>query len=236
VERDANGRQRLRRGVDAGKDQSYFLFSLTQAQLACAVFPVGDLPKDDVRAYARERGLPVADKPDSQEICFIPDNDYRAFVTKSVPDAAREGVFVDESGRVLGSHAGIHRFTVGQRKGLGLAEQVSSRRSGAAAKAEPMYVLALRPADQQVVVGPKESLEQASLTASGVNWILEEPAGSIRVAAQIRHHHQAAPAAVRSLGDGRAEVVFDEPQLAVSPGQAVVFYDGDAVVGGGWID
>ena len=236
VERDANGRQRLRRGVDAGKDQSYFLFSLTQAQLACAVFPVGDLPKDDVRAYARERGLPVADKPDSQEICFIPDNDYRAFVTKSVPDAAREGVFVDESGRVLGSHAGIHRFTVGQRKGLGLAEQVSSRRSGAAAKGEPMYVLALRPADQQVVVGPKASLEQASLTASGVNWILGEPAGSIRVAAQIRHHHQAAPAAVRSLGDWRAEVIFDTPQLAISPGQAVVFYDGDSVVGGGWID
>jgi len=236
VERDANGRQRLRRGVDAGKDQSYFLFSLTQAQLACAVFPVGDLPKDDVRAYARERGLPVADKPDSQEICFIPDNDYRAFVTKSVPDAGREGVFVDESGRVLGSHAGIHRFTVGQRKGLGLAEQVSSRRSGAAAKAEPMYVLALRPADQQVVVGPKASLEQASLTASGVNWILGEPAGSIRVAAQIRHHHQAAPAAVRSLGDWRAEVIFDTPQLAISPGQAVVFYDGDSVVGGGWID
>ena len=226
VERDATGRHVLRRGVDAGKDQSYFLFSLTQAQLACAVFPVGDLPKDDVRTYARQRGLPVADKPDSQEICFIPDNDYRAFVTKSVPEAARKGVFVDDSGRVLGSHAGIHRFTVGQRKGLGLSSSTGA----------PMYVLALRPADQQVIVGPKASLEQTRLTASGVNWIVGEPAGALRVAAQIRHRHQAAPAAVRSLGDGRADVVFDAPQLAISPGQAVVFYDGDAVVGGGWID
>jgi len=226
VDRDAAGRHVLRRGVDASKDQSYFLFSLTQAQLACAVFPVGDLPKDDVRDYARRRRLPVADKPDSQEICFIPDNDYRAFVTRSVPDAARAGVVVDERGRVLGTHAGIHRFTVGQRKGLGLSLPTVT----------PMYVLALRPADQQVVVGPKASLEQTRLTASGVNWIIETPTGTLRVGAQIRHHHQAAPAAVRSLGDGRADVVFDAPQLAISPGQAVVFYDGDAVVGGGWID
>jgi tRNA-specific 2-thiouridylase len=236
VERGADGRHALRRGVDAGKDQSYFLFSLTQAQLACAVFPVGDLPKDEVRAYARQRRLPVADKPDSQEICFIPDHDYRAFVTRSVPEAAREGVFVDEAGHVLGVHAGIHRFTVGQRKGLGLAEQALPRRSGETAKAEPMYVLALRPADRQVIVGPKASLERTRLTASGVNWIVEEPAGALRLAAQIRHHHQAAAATVRSLGGGRAEVIFETPQLAISPGQAVVFYDGDAVAGGGWID
>jgi tRNA-specific 2-thiouridylase len=226
VEHDASGRVTLRRGVDEGKDQSYFLFSLTQAQLASAVFPVGDLPKDEVRAYARQRRLPVADKPDSQEICFIPDNDYRTFVTRRVPDAARDGAFVDESGRVVGRHAGIHRFTVGQRKGLGLSSQAGA----------PLYVLSLRPADQQVVVGPKASLERTRLTASGVNWIVAEPSGTLRVAAQIRHHHRAAPAAVRSLGDGRAEVVFDAPQLAISPGQAVVFYDGDAVVGGGWID
>ena len=236
VERDAAGRHVLRRGVDAGKDQSYFLFSLTQEQLACARFPVGDLPKDQVREYARRHGLPVADKPDSQEICFIPDDDYRAFVTKSVPDAAREGLFVDEQGHAVGSHAGIHRFTVGQRKGLGLDAQALSRRSGGAANAEPMYVLALRPAERQVVVGPKTSLEQMRLTASGVNWIEERPAGARRVAAQIRHRHQAAPAAVRPLENGRAEVLFDDPQLAISPGQAVVFYDGDSVVGGGWID
>jgi len=226
VECDAGGRYRLRRGVDGAKDQSYFLFSLTQEQLACAVFPVGDLPKDEVRAYARRRHLPVADKPDSQEICFIPDNDYRAFVTRSVPEADREGSFVDESGRVLGTHGGIHRFTVGQRKGLGLASGTGT----------PMYVLALRPADQQVVVGPRSSLEQTHLTASAVNWIVGEPAGTLRVDAQIRHRHTAAPAAVRSLGDGRAEIAFDAAQVAIAPGQAVVFYDGDSVVGGGWID
>jgi tRNA-specific 2-thiouridylase len=226
VERGGDGRRVLRRGADPAKDQSYFLFSLTQEQLAGALFPVGDLPKDEVRAYARRRRLPVADKPDSQEICFIPDHDYRAFVTKRVPQAAREGAFVDEEGHVLGSHAGIHRFTVGQRKGLGLSSPTGV----------PMYVLALRPADQRVVVGPKASLEQTRLTASGVNWIAAEPAATLRIAAQIRHHHQAAPAAVRSLGEARAEVIFDQPQLAISPGQAVVFYDGDSVVGGGWID
>jgi tRNA-specific 2-thiouridylase len=221
----STGRHLLQRGVDPGKDQSYFLFSLTQDQLARAVFPIGDRPKDDVREYARRRRLPVADKPDSQEICFIPDHDYRAFLTQRSP-AARAGAVVDEQGRVLGSHAGIHRFTVGQRKGLGLA----------APTAQPMYVLALRAADQQVVVGPKSSLEQTTLTASGVNWIAEEPCGPLRVDAQIRHRHQAAPAFVRSIGDRRAEVVFDTPQLAITPGQAVVFYDGDSVVGGGWID
>ena len=227
VERDEpNGGYRLRRGVDPAKDQSYFLFSLTQAQLAAACFPVGDRPKGAVRAYARERGLPVAEKPDSQEICFIPDHDYRSFVEKRMPDRERDGVFVDEQGRVLGRHDGVHRFTVGQRKGLGLASPTGL----------PMYVLALRPADQRVVVGPKQSLERRTLTASGVNWIGGEPADAMRVRAQIRHRHEAAAASVRALGDARAEVVFDLPQIAVTPGQAVVFYDGDIVVGGGWID
>jgi tRNA-uridine 2-sulfurtransferase len=229
VERDAaSGRYALRRGVDEGKDQSYFLFSLTQEQLARAAFPVGDRPKDAVRDYARRHRLPVADKPDSQEICFIPDHDYRAFVTKSVPEAARGGPMVDEQGRVLATHDGIHRFTVGQRKGLGLGTTPTSG---------PMYVLALRPADQQVVVGPKSSLERTALTASGVNWIAGTPRAPRRVHAQIRHRHDAAPATVRVLGDERhAEVVFDAPQIAITPGQAVVFYDGDSVVGGGWID
>jgi tRNA-specific 2-thiouridylase len=227
VERDAaDTRYLLKRGVDPDKDQSYFLFSLTQDQLARALFPVGDRPKAAVRDYARRHHLPVADKPDSQEICFIPDHDYRSFVTRSVPEAAREGVVVDEHGRVLGRHGGIHRFTVGQRKGLGLASPTGV----------PMYVLALRQADQQVVVGPKSSLEQTRLTASGVNWMAGEPAGAHRVAAQIRHRHPAAPATVRSLGDARAFVDFDAPQLAITPGQAVVFYEGDTVVGGGWID
>ena len=229
VERAPSGQYLLKRGMDPSKDQSYFLFSLTQDQLAQAMFPVGDRPKDAVREYARARRLPVADKPDSQEICFIPNNDYASFVSTHAPDAAREGAVVDEDGRVLGGHGGIHRFTVGQRKGLGVASP-----NGA-----PLYVLALRPADQQVVVGPKASLERTTLEASGVNWMTAEPAGPIRVAAQIRHRHPAAPATARALGEGRAALVFDTPQMAVTPGQAVVFYDEtdrDLVLGGGWID
>jgi tRNA-specific 2-thiouridylase len=228
VERDrATGRSVLKRGVDPAKDQAYFLFSLTQEQLACAMFPVGGWPKHAVREYARRRGLPVADKPDSQEICFVPDHDYATFVTSHAPDASNEGPIVDQEGRVLGSHRGIHRFTVGQRKGLGL----SSSPTGA-----PMYVLAVRPAERAVIVGPKAALERTRLTASGVNWIVETPAGSRHVAAQIRHRHPAAPATVRGTGEGRAEVLFDAPQIAITPGQAVVFYDGEVVVGGGWID
>ena len=228
VERGARaGRLALRRGVDPSKDQSYFLFSLTQDQLALALFPVGDRPKDEVREYARRRRLPVANKPDSQEICFIPDNDYAKFVESSAPFAARDGLdglIVDEQGRVLGSHEGIHRFTVGQRKGLGLSSH------------SPMYVLSLRPVDKQIVVGPKASLERTTLTASGVNWIVEQPSAAVRAAAQIRHRHHAAPATIRATGPGNAEIVFDTPQIAITPGQAVVFYDGDVVLGGGWIE
>jgi tRNA-uridine 2-sulfurtransferase len=216
----------LKRGIDASKDQSYFLFSLTQAQLARAVFPVGDRPKTAVRAYARLRNLPVADKPDSQEICFIPDHDYRGFVEKQRPDMPRAGQFVDEGGAVVGAHEGVHRFTVGQRRGLGL----SSSPSGA-----PLYVLALRPAEQQVVVGPKSSLERTTLQASDVNWLIDAPTVPIRAAVQIRHRHQAAPATVRATAAGQATVTFDTPQIAITPGQAAVFYDGDRVLGGGWI-
>jgi tRNA-specific 2-thiouridylase len=228
VERDPiTGRYLLKRGIDPSKDQAYFLFSLTQPQLARAVFPVGDRAKESVRAYARARDLPVADKPDSQEICFIPDNDYASFVGRRAPGVAQPGAIVAQTGEVLGAHGGIHRFTVGQRKGLGLA----SSPTGA-----PMYVLALRPADRQVIVGPKAALERTALTAAQVNWIMEPPAGVRRVTAQIRHRHQPAPARVRALDEGRAELVFDTPQIAITPGQAAVFFDGDAVVGGGWIE
>ena len=228
VEHDASsGRFLLKRSADPGKDQTYFLFSLTQEQLAGAVFPVGDRPKGEVREYARARGLPVADKPDSQEICFIPDHDYARFVGERAPDAAASGVIVDERGHVLGPHDGVHRFTVGQRKGLGLP---------ASPTGAPLYVLKLASDTRQVTVGPKSSLERTALTASAVNWITAEPRASRRVTAQIRHRHQPAAAAVRALGDGRAEVVFDAPQIAITPGQAVVFYDGDVVVGGGWIE
>jgi tRNA-specific 2-thiouridylase len=227
VERSTRGTFQLKRGADASKDQSYFLFALTQAQLARAIFPVGNRPKEAVRAYAHERGLPVAAKPDSQEICFVPDHDYASFLTTHSPELARTGDVVDEDGRVLARHGGIHRFTVGQRKGLG----VPTSRTGA-----PMYVLALRPDDRQVVVGPKASLERTTLSASGVNWIEGAPTGAVRASVQIRYRHPAAPATVRSVEDGRAEVVFDAPQVAITPGQAAVFYEGDVVLGGGWIE
>lgn len=221
----ATGRHRLRRGLDASKDQSYFLFSLNQAQLARACFPVGDWTKQALREYARERRLPVADKRDSQEICFVPDGDYAAFLERQLPSEPREGPIVTVTGRQLGRHDGIHRFTVGQRKGLGLAT------------AEPLYVLALRSADRTVVVGPRRELERTALTASGVNWIDGVPPSTPRrTTVQIRHRHVPAPASVEPIGERQVRVEFDTPQLAVTPGQAVVFYDCDTVLGGGWID
>jgi tRNA-specific 2-thiouridylase len=226
VERDPDcGRYLLKRGVDRSKDQSYFLFSLDQDQLARAVFPVGGLDKDAVRRIASDEGLAVAAKPDSQEICFVPDGDYAKFVEGRVDGHVEGGAIVDAAGRTLGRHDGVHRFTVGQRKGLGLSS------------AAPLYVLALNPSDRKVVVGPRDALERASCHASRVNWILCDPPASPRaVTAQIRHRHAPAAARVASIGPGRAHIEFDEPQCAVTPGQAVVFYEGDAVVGGGWID
>ena len=219
------GRRVLRRGLDAGKDQSYFLFSLTQGQLAQASFPIGDLSKTAVRDIARSLDLAVADKPDSQEICFVPGGDYAAFVERHTGNRDGGGMIVNQRGDVLGGHAGVHRFTVGQRKGLGIAAS------------EPLYVLQLRAADKTVVVGPRPELERTSLTASQVNWISgKPPEGPLRMTAQIRHRHQPAPGHVLSLGDTRAAVEFDAPVSAVTPGQAVVFYDEDVVLGGGWID
>jgi tRNA-uridine 2-sulfurtransferase len=220
-----SGRRILRRGCDPSKDQSYFLFSLTQEQLAHAKFPVGDMSKDAVRDIARGLGLAVADKPDSQEICFVPDGDYAAFIDRQTGARESAGVIVDRSGEVLGQHAGVHHFTVGQRKGLGVAA------------ADPLYVLQLRPAERTVVVGPRAQLERTTLSASQVNWISgSAPDRPLRIAAQIRHRHTPAAATVRTLGERRASVDFDAPVRAVAPGQAVVFYDGDIVVGGGWID
>ena len=225
VDRDPLGRYVLRRGVDRDKDQSYFLFTLTQSQLACARFPLGDLRKPDVREYAASRGLPVADKPDSHEICFVPDGDYAAFVERRAPDTATAGAIVDTGGRTLGQHAGIHRYTVGQRKGLGLSTSI------------PLYVVAMDASAQTVTVGPREAIERRSLTASDVNWVAGEPPQQMmRVTAQIRHRHPAALATLHPQETTAAHLEFDDPQPAISPGQAVVFYDGDAVVGGGWID
>ena len=219
------GRWTLRRGADPAKDQSYFLFSLTQEQLAGAVFPVGSLSKTDVRETARRLGLAVAEKPDSQEICFVPDGDYAAFVSRNSAAAPGRGAIRDETGRQIGSHEGVHRFTVGQRKGLGLSST------------SPLYVLSIDAAAHEVTVGPRASLERTTLTASGVNWIsLDSPVAPISAAAQIRHRHAPAPGRVRAIDEGRAEFMFEEPQMAVTPGQAVVFYQDDVVVGGGWID
>ena len=216
--------RRLRRGVDRGKDQSYFLFPLTQAQLAHARFPLGDLTKDDVRAIARAHRLEVANKPDSHEICFVPDHDYATFVEQRAPEVAREGDVVDAGGHRLGHHAGIHRFTVGQRKGLGVPSQA------------PLYVTAIDAATGRVTVGPRDALERTTLEASGVNWIEGPPPDGAPVTAQIRHHHDPAAARVWAIEGDHLHLTFDNPQPAIAPGQAVVIYDGDVVLGGGWID
>jgi len=219
------GRFRLLKGSDAGKDQSYFLFGLSQEQLATAVFPVGHLQKDDVRRMARERQLVTADKPESQEICFVPDGDYAAFVEKEAGPADRSGPIVDTAGRTLGRHDGIHGFTVGQRKGLGLSGK------------RPLYVLALHPAENAVVVGEEEALEADRLTVREVNWLsVDPPSRPLQAAVKIRYRHPEAAALLEPLGDGRAVVRFDRAQRAITPGQAAVFYDGDVCLGGGWIE
>jgi len=226
VERDAGtGRFTLWRARDRRKDQSDFLWPLTQTQLAAARFPVGELTKPEVREHARRLGLVTADKPDSQEICFVPDGDYRGFLRRRDPDVFRPGVIVDLEGRPVGRHAGIAGFTIGQRRGLGLA---SSR---------PLYVVDLDPQADRITVGDAVDLEQDHLVASRVNFIAgDAPTGPLRVSARIRHNHEPAPATVRALEGGRATVVFDEPQRAITPGQSCVWYDGDRVVGGGVIE
>ena len=225
VEYQADAGYVLKRGLDRDKDQSYFLFTLTQDQLAGARFPLGELTKPDVRAYAAERHLSVADKPDSHEICFVPDNDYAAFVERRAPDAGRPGPIADADGRVLGQHQGVHHFTVGQRRGLGVSSAI------------PLYVVAMDAESSTVTVGPRQALERTGLTASEVNWIAgRAPASPLRIGAQIRHRHAPADASLTPDGMTGAAVEFDTPQPAVSPGQAVVFYDGDVVIGGGWID
>jgi tRNA-specific 2-thiouridylase len=220
----ATGRGQLLRGADPGKDQSYFLFGLDQEQLGLALFPVGHLRKEEVRALARERGLPTADKAESQEICFVPDGDYAAFVERNAGRAPAGGPILDEAGRTLGRHEGIHRFTVGQRKGLGLASP------------EPLYVLRVLPESQAVVVGPAPHLESSALVAEAVNWVAgETPRAALRAAVRIRHRHPEAQATIEPLEDGRVRVAFDVPQRAAAPGQAAVFYDGEVCLGGGWI-
>lgn len=217
------GRPRLLKGLDPGKDQSYFLFGLRPDQLARAVFPVGHLTKAEVRRLATERGLPTAAKPESQEICFVPDGDYAGFV-ESRSRAAASGDVVDASGRTLGRHDGIHHFTVGQRRGLGLTAP------------RPLYVLRVIAESNTVVVGGEEDLAADRLRAGGVHWLsIDPPAAPLRCRVKIRYRHAEAPATVVPLGEDRVDVQFEEPQRAVTPGQAAVFYQEDVCLGGGWI-
>jgi tRNA-specific 2-thiouridylase len=223
------GRWELRRAVDASKDQTYFLFGLTQHQLSHTLFPLGGFPKSRVRELARELGLPVAEKDDSQEICFVPNGDYAAFIDayfreQGVEPGRTRGEIVSAAGRVLGEHGGVHRFTVGQRKGLGVAA------------GEPLYVIRTEPDSQRVIVGTNEDLLRAGFNAKGVNWIIEQPSAPLRAHVRIRNKHHPAPASVHPIGADRARIQFDEPQRAVTPGQGAVMYDGDLVLGGGWIE
>ena len=218
----SSGSLRLLKGIDATKDQSYVLFNLRPHQAERLLLPVGWHPKKAIRDIARAEGLPVADKPDSQEICFIPQNDYRAFLAQRFPPAP--GEIVDGSGMVLGRHQGVQDFTVGQRRGLGIHSE------------KPMFVLAIDAESNRVVVGPAEGLMQTSLWASGVNYLSGvAPEGPLEVEARIRYKAGDSPATLTPHGDW-AEVRFREPQRAVTPGQAVVFYVGDEVLGGGYIE
>jgi tRNA-specific 2-thiouridylase len=218
----------LRRAVDESKDQSYFLWGLTQEQLSRTLFPLGSLTKSQVRQIAAEQRLPVAYKPESQEICFVPGGDYTRFLDayrheQGVSANSGAGEIVATDGTVLGRHGGVHRFTVGQRKGLGLAT------------GSPLYVLSLDAQRQQVVVGASDALLTHSCSAQNVNWIaFSEPPASLRAAVKIRHQHRPVPATLFPEG-ASARIEFDAPQRAVTPGQAAVFYEGDLVLGGGWI-
>ncbi len=224
------GRWILSRPADRSKDQTYFLFGLTQEQLAHTLFPLGEMQKPAVRAMAADAGLAVAAKPDSQEICFIPGGDYQAFLRayleeqeQAMPDTA--GELVMSTGEVVGRHTGIHNFTVGQRKGLGLT------------RANPLYVLQIHPESHQVTVGADTELLSREARVDRLNWIsIAELTGPIRVMAKVRHRHEPQPATL-SPGDepGTVVALFDEPQRAITPGQSAVFYQGDEVVGGGWI-
>jgi tRNA-specific 2-thiouridylase len=219
-----DGHPELHRAVDPDKDQSYVLGGIQRAILPHLLFPIGGYRKDEVRAIARKLGLAVADKPDSVEICFVPDGDHGALIRSRRPGLRTAGKFVDTAGEFLAEHPGIENFTVGQRKGLGYA--AGSRR----------YILKIVSEDNSVVLGDRDELLTHELAASRINWLLDAPSVPLRCQAKIRYRHSAAAAVVMALPDGGARVHFDEPQSAVTPGQAVVFYDGPRVLGGGWIE
>ena len=219
------GRWVLKKALDASKDQSYVLYSLTQEQLAHTRLPLGEFEKTDTRRIAEELGFFNARKPDSQDICFVPDGDYAAFIERTTGKTYPEGNFVDEQGNVLGRHRGIIHYTIGQRRGLGIAAET------------PLYVKRIDPERNEVVLCRDEALYSRALTAKELNWMaFDTPPDSFRASAKIRYRHAEQPCTVKVLPGGRVAVEFDEPQRAATPGQAVVFYHGDTVLGGGVIE
>jgi tRNA-specific 2-thiouridylase len=227
---EPTARFRLKKGCDLSKDQSYFLFEMTQQQLSRAVFPLGERTKPEVRAIARSIGLETAEKPESQEICFVPDGDYARFVENYAQYEMGEpsgavGEIKTADGNVVGEHPGLHRFTIGQRRGIGIASS------------EPLYVVKIDVPRNQLVVGKRDELYGSSFVATGVNWIsIAAPDMPVRASVRIRYRANEAPATITPSDAGRVRVEFDEPQSAITPGQAAVFYDRDVVVGGAWIE
>ena len=220
----SNGRYLLKKGADSSKDQAYVLYMMNQEQLGHTLFPLGELTKQEVRRIAERLGLSVAARPESQDICFIPDNDYARFVREYTGIDAGPGPVLDREGNVLGEHRGITSYTVGQRKGLGISSRA------------PLYVVAIDREKNTVTVGGKEEVYATGLVASALNWVsVERPEKPLTVRAKIRYLHQEAEAVVTPSGEDEVRVVFGEPQMAITPGQAIVFYDGDTVVGGGTI-
>lgn len=226
---EQTGRYQLLRARDDSKDQSYFLWGLTQEQLSRSEFPLGELTKEKVRALARQVNLPVAEKPESMELCFVPNGNYVQFIhaysrESGKPVNDQQGDIVTEDGTVIGRHTGVHNYTIGQRKGLGFTT------------GKPIYVRAIDPEQNRIVVGEDDALRSISLEVEAVNWIsIEESAAPIRAQVKIRHKHEPASAMVEALPDNRARITFDQPQRAITPGQAAVIYDGDVVLAGGWI-
>jgi tRNA-specific 2-thiouridylase len=225
----STGRFQLLRALDPSKDQSYFLWGLSQEQLSRSEFPLGEFSKDEVREIARRAALPVADKPDSMELCFVPNGNYVQFIhayasENKIAINSRDGDIVTETGELLGRHNGVHNFTIGQRKGLGLAA------------GKPLYVLAIEPETNRVIVGDDDTLRTTAFEVEGVNWIsFPEPSQLISASVKIRHKHEPAPAIVETLPESRARITFASPQRAVTPGQAAVIYSGEVVLAGSWI-
>jgi tRNA-specific 2-thiouridylase len=226
---EQTGRWELLRARDESKDQSYFLWGLSQEQLSRSEFPLGTFTKEEVRAFARRTSLPVAEKPESMELCFVPTGNYVQFIQAyakdvGIPLSEGEGEIVAEDGAVVGHHNGVHNFTIGQRKGLGFAA------------GKPLYVLSIDPEENRVVVGDDDALRTTVFEVQGVNWIsVAQPSGPVRAAVKIRHKHAPAGATVRPTDASSAQITFDAPQRAITPGQGAVFYDGDRVLGGAWI-